>query len=138
MTVVTGWFVGQRTAGLPDPAALPAHVVHALKVNIAMTSKVRPLKPDGCSASLRRDGERGVGSLGQDLLRSACCKPGRACCLSVCVPDQAFLTTDEQTGKTVFVGNRTECALLLMLQQWGIDYQAVRDKEKAHLHQVRG
>ncbi len=49
---------------------------------------------------------------------------------------QAFLTEDA-AGKTVFVGNRTECALLLMLQQWGIDYKVVRDEEQPRLFRVR-
>lgn len=45
---------------------------------------------------------------------------------------QAFLITDEKTGKIDFVGNRTECALLLMLQkEWGQDYKALRDMHHA-------
>lgn len=47
-------------------------------------------------------------------------------------PLQAFLITDEKTGKIDFVGNRTECALLLMLQKvWGQDYKAMRDMHHA-------
>ncbi len=41
MTVVTGWFCGARQGGVPEVPQLPPQVVHALKVNVAMTSKVR-------------------------------------------------------------------------------------------------
>ena len=32
-----------------------------------------------------------------------------------------------EKGTIEFVGNRTECALLVMLQKWGEDYRAIRD-----------
>jgi hypothetical protein len=34
---------------------------------------------------------------------------------------------DESTGKLGFVGNRTECALLVMARGWGKDYRQIRD-----------
>lgn len=37
-----------------------------------------------------------------------------------------------------FVGNRTECALLMMLRSWGIDYQHVRDLHSASIVKVYG
>jgi hypothetical protein len=36
----------------------------------------------------------------------------------------------------VFVGNRTECALLMMLGKWGIDYKVVREQQEAALFRV--
>ena len=33
----------------------------------------------------------------------------------------------EPHGKVEFVGNRTECALLMMLRNWGRDYRELRD-----------
>jgi hypothetical protein len=43
MTVVRGWFGGQTFPELPTTEQLSADLVHALKVNVAMTSKVRAL-----------------------------------------------------------------------------------------------
>ena len=34
---------------------------------------------------------------------------------------------DPNNGKIDFVGNRTECALLVMTRNWGQDYKALRD-----------
>mmetsp|Transcript_2965 Transcript_2965/g.394 ORF Transcript_2965/g.394 Transcript_2965/m.394 type:complete len:151 (-) Transcript_2965:1463-1915(-) len=41
----------------------------------------------------------------------------------------AFLRTHEN-GKIEHIGNRTECALLQMIQNWGISYSEFRDAEK--------
>lgn len=38
---------------------------------------------------------------------------------------QAFLIENED-GKVDFVGNRTECALLMMLRKWGASYKEIR------------
>lgn len=39
---------------------------------------------------------------------------------------QAFLI--EHDNDTVgFVGNRTECALLMLLRSWGVSYEALRE-----------
>lgn len=40
------------------------------------------------------------------------------------VLSQAFLIIKEPIE---FVGNRTECALLMLLRTWGADYKAIRD-----------
>jgi hypothetical protein len=45
---------------------------------------------------------------------------------------QAFLIEKEK-GSPDMVGNRTECALLLLMRSWGIHYKALRD---AHMHDV--
>jgi hypothetical protein len=34
---------------------------------------------------------------------------------------------EEGTSKVDFVGNRTECALLVMVRNWGQDYRQLRD-----------
>ncbi len=45
---------------------------------------------------------------------------------------QAFLI--ERSGEAVeFVGNRTECALLMLLRAWGVSYEALR---AAHADEV--
>jgi Ca2+-transporting ATPase len=59
--------------------------------------------------------------------------------LNAALNSKAFLITDEKTGKIDFVGNRTECALLLMLQkEWGQDYKAMRDMNHADTVEVYG
>lgn len=35
-----------------------------------------------------------------------------------------------------FVGNRTECALLMLGRKWGSNYQAIRDKHQPDVEQV--
>lgn len=34
------------------------------------------------------------------------------------------------------MGNRTECALLMMLRGWGLDYKAIRDANASMIHKV--
>lgn len=46
---------------------------------------------------------------------------------------QAFLIIKEPVG---FVGNRTECALLVMLRGWGLDYKAIRDENAGAVQKV--
>ncbi len=49
---------------------------------------------------------------------------------------QAFLL-EEASGKMGFVGNRTECALLLLLKSWGVSYEALREETSSSLVRVR-
>lgn len=50
---------------------------------------------------------------------------------------KAFLTESE-TGQIGFVGNRTECALLLMVKSWGKSYRDTRDIEHPNVKEVYG
>ena len=50
-------------------------------------------------------------------------------------PVQAFLIQHEANA-VEFMGNRTECALLMLLRAWGVRYEAIRSKHKAHIFQV--
>ena len=50
---------------------------------------------------------------------------------------KAFLTENEN-GTIGFVGNRTECALLLMTKGWGDSYREVRDIEHPNVKEVYG
>ena len=43
-----------------------------------------------------------------------------------------------EKGTVEFVGNRTECALLVMIQKWGVDYKAVRDLNHDKVAEVYG
>jgi ABC-type nickel/cobalt efflux system permease component RcnA len=38
----------------------------------------------------------------------------------------------------MFVGNRTECALLMLLRKWGIDYKQVHEAHEKSLFRVGG
>jgi Ca2+-transporting ATPase len=58
-----------------------------------------------------------------------------SCLLPLCVLPQAFLI-DEADGKITFVGNRTECALLMLLRKWGIDYKEVHAAHEKSLFRV--
>ncbi|KAG2453779.1 hypothetical protein HYH02_001989 [Chlamydomonas schloesseri] len=44
--------------------------------------------------------------------------------------NKAFLV-DQESGVTDFVGNRTECALLVMLRKLGLDYKQLREEREA-------
>ena len=46
--------------------------------------------------------------------------------LNCALNSKAFLV-HKPDGSTDFVGNRTECALLMLLKEWGTDYKALRD-----------
>ncbi len=50
---------------------------------------------------------------------------------------QAFLVENEK-GVIDFVGNRTECALLVMIQKWGEDYRAARELYHDKVAEVYG
>ena len=50
---------------------------------------------------------------------------------------KAFLTEDDN-GTVGFVGNRTECALLMMLRAWGDGYREVRDMNTTNVVEVYG
>ena len=59
--------------------------------------------------------------------------------LNCALNSKAFLTEDEKTGLVGFVGNRTECALLLMIQKnWGEDYRSLRNEYEDKLVEVYG
>lgn len=56
--------------------------------------------------------------------------------LNIAMNSKAFLI--EHASKPIeFVGNRTECALLMLLKGWGIDYRTVREQHESSLFKVR-
>ncbi|GAB4816684.1 hypothetical protein N2152v2_003730 [Parachlorella kessleri] len=57
--------------------------------------------------------------------------------LNCALNSKAFLVEGEK-GSVEFVGNRTECALLVMIQKWGEDYKAVRDLYHDKIAEVYG
>lgn len=53
-----------------------------------------------------------------------------------CAPAaQAFLI-EHDANAVEFMGNRTECALLMLLRAWGLRYEAVRNEHRAEVFQV--
>ncbi|MEW5301157.1 MAG: hypothetical protein WDW36_004035 [Sanguina aurantia] len=56
--------------------------------------------------------------------------------LNCAMNSKAFLI--EEKGVVGFVGNRTECALLLMLRGWGMDYVSIRAQNKERLMRLLG
>jgi len=46
--------------------------------------------------------------------------------------------TEDENGSVDFVGNRTECALLMMLHSWGDNYREIRDIHHANVQEVYG
>ncbi len=55
----------------------------------------------------------------------------RTCALTA----QAFLI-EHNANAVEFMGNRTECALLMLLRAWGLRYEAVRHEHRAKVFQV--
>lgn len=45
-------------------------------------------------------------------------------------------TAQSAVRSVEFVGNRTECALLLMLRGWGHDYKGIRDTKRSDIRKV--
>eukprot|EP00798_Chlamydomonas_sp_ICE-L_P007259 gene7259-371_t len=45
---------------------------------------------------------------------------------NIALSSKAFLIEDDD-GRIEFVGNRTECALLVLMRSWGVDYQELRE-----------
>ncbi|KAK9829300.1 hypothetical protein WJX72_005021 [[Myrmecia] bisecta] len=58
--------------------------------------------------------------------------------LGVAINSKAFLMEHEDTGKVDFVGNRTECALLMMLRAWGVGYDGLRKEGNDRLVKMYG
>ena len=66
--------------------------------------------------------------------------PGRSQKICLCLKKtghrlQAFLIQHEANA-VEFMGNRTECALLMLLRGWGVRYEATRSEHKAAIFQV--
>ncbi|EFN50910.1 hypothetical protein CHLNCDRAFT_59377 [Chlorella variabilis] len=51
---------------------------------------------------------------------------GEEIALNAALNSKAFLVEEEE-GKVEFVGNRTECALLMMVRAWGLSYSELRE-----------
>jgi Ca2+-transporting ATPase len=57
--------------------------------------------------------------------------------LNFALNSKAFLI-EHSKDLVDFVGNRTECALLMLSRKWGSDYKALRDTHQPKIEQVRG
>jgi len=56
--------------------------------------------------------------------------------VNISISSKAFLVEEGQ--RIEFVGNRTECALLMLLKKLGIDYRTVREEEQGNLTAMFG
>jgi Ca2+-transporting ATPase len=56
--------------------------------------------------------------------------------LNFALNSKAFLI-EHSKDLVDFVGNRTECALLMLSRKWGSDYKALRDAHQPQIEQVR-
>jgi hypothetical protein len=158
MTVVEGWFTGTQCAEVPEAGGVPEEARLEILANIALNSKVGGRAgPAGVGAAGRAARvavlqlRRGPAPYRATL---PCCPdpgsqhtpgPGPGSCLTpsthtCCLPQslshslllQAFLV-DHEDGEVEFVGNRTECALLVLARKWGQDYKAIREDQHANL-----
>jgi len=58
------------------------------------------------------------------------------CVVQAFLVDSGDHTALSAVRSVEFVGNRTECALLLMLRGWGHDYKGIRDAHKSSVKKV--
>lgn len=130
MTVVAGYFCGKMYKEVPSLKELPGEAGEEIALNAALNSKVG-WRVWGVAAG----SSRLAAAVGSPMPRSS--SPAPAClpssltaappaCLLALPPLQAFLVEEEE-GKVEFVGNRTECALLMMVRAWGLSYSELRE-----------
>ena len=64
----------------------------------------------------------------------------RSIAVNASINSKAFLAPPDEKGVVGFVGNRTECALLVMLKAWDVDYAVLREEyqQTGRLVQVFG
>ena len=51
---------------------------------------------------------------------------------------QALLLENSEKDSIQFVGNRTECALLILLKDWGANYKEIRDQHHSGTERIYG
>ena len=120
MTVVEGWFAGQKYASVPAPSQLPVAAVSEISLNCALNSKVHS------------DRNLSQYAIFVPVLASLCT---RLTMPILAIVRQAFLI--EHDKDTIeFVGNRTECALLMLQRKWLISYKDVRNMNAERIVQV--
>lgn len=57
--------------------------------------------------------------------------------LNIALNSKAFLVVQHGTDRVDFVGNRTECALLMLLRKWGHDYAPIREEYESQGKQLK-
>ena len=55
--------------------------------------------------------------------------------LNIAINSKAFLI-EHGADLVEFVGNRTECALLMLSRKWGTNYKALRDSHESNVEEV--
>jgi magnesium-transporting ATPase (P-type) len=143
MTVTEGWFAGAKLDHAPvaevrgglSQAQVPARVLYlevamllpppplpcrGLATQSSPLPHLHPTPNHACATGLLRrcpPVKPWPQELPADLVREL----GLNCCLN----SKAFLI-EGGPSLVSFVGNRTECALLMMVRKWGTDYRLVR------------
>jgi Ca2+-transporting ATPase len=126
MTVVAAR-LGGRGAALARPPppreALDPDLATHLELNCALNSKAFLVEPKAKAAvGAEGEGEGGAAAGGKPTKKKAKAATGGAAGVAA-----AAATLNTSADGVGFVGNRTECALLMLLRGWGTPYKALRD-----------
>lgn len=115
MTVVEGWFAGKKYDKLPAPADLPESALRDIALNSALNSKVVFRETETHRIRVRCCELPDLMAVVSGAYPAGIPQPRHASCGGV----QAFLIENDKEHVD-FVGNRTECALLMMLRKWEV------------------
>lgn len=128
MTVVEGWFAGVQTDNVPS-----------LFASTSATSRSPKRGESPCPPPPLRHQQHVLTSpTARDIIVENCALNSKAF-LNIKHAEAGMVHGPEDKRTSIeFVGNRTECALLMMLRSWGIDYQQVRDLHSASIIKVYG
>ena len=142
MTVTEGWFGGKTFSHAPAAEELP---------EVRGPQQARPCLEGACAAHVlptrmcfpSAPSLTACHPLLSDTPTPACLSPQElrgALELNFALNSKAFLIEHAPDLPVEFVGNRTECALLMLGRKWGGDYKALRDQhtpDVAHVSALR-
>eukprot|EP00201_Polytomella_parva_P018391 CAMPEP_0175051812 /NCGR_PEP_ID=MMETSP0052_2-20121109/8016_1 /TAXON_ID=51329 ORGANISM="Polytomella parva, Strain SAG 63-3" /NCGR_SAMPLE_ID=MMETSP0052_2 /ASSEMBLY_ACC=CAM_ASM_000194 /LENGTH=778 /DNA_ID=CAMNT_0016316155 /DNA_START=124 /DNA_END=2456 /DNA_ORIENTATION=+ len=149
MTVVEGWFAGKEYRGnVASPDELPDSVVQKIAINCAMNSKAFLVPAEKRKAAAAAKAEAEAALKGANKNKNKNKSKSTKCWFwgkGNGKKDEGSSEAAASGGEGVeFVGNRTECALLLMLErEWRHSalvggYEKVRRQQEPHLVQLYG
>ena len=123
MTVVAARLGGKGAVlAMPPPGAggVEAALAHELHINAALNSKAFLIEKAEKEAEKEAAAEAAAKAAGGKTAKK---KPKK---LTGAAAVAAAAAAASSMAGVDFVGNRTECALLLLLRSWGVDYRALR------------
>ena len=127
MTVVAARLggVGATLARPPPPReSLDPDLATHLELNCALNSKAFLLEPKDKAAAAAEEAAAAAAAGGKAKKKKKEAKAGSGGAAGVAAAAATLNTSSDGVG---FVGNRTECALLMLLRGWGTPYKALRD-----------